>query len=287
MIVKQQRSRDGLRYSFVRIQYIYFPKTKSMYNNILTETSGQVLRITINRPNQLNALNKETISELHEALKAADSDTGVGVIIITGSGEKSFVAGADIKEFAHFTIAEGGQLAQNGQDILFTFIENLSTPVIAAVNGFALGGGLELAMCSHIRVASSNARMGLPEVSLGVIPGYGGTQRLAQLVGRGKANEMVFTAGMIKADEALKWGLVNYVVEPEELMAKAEEIAGKILNNSGTAIASAIRAINANFQDGEHGYDVEIEEFGKCFGTDDFKEGTTAFLEKRKPNFRG
>lgn len=258
-----------------------------MYNNILTENSGQILRITINRPNQLNALNKQTISELHQVLKAADEDAGTGVIILTGSGEKSFVAGADIKEFADFSIAEGGQLAQNGQDTLFSFIENLSTPVIAAVNGFALGGGLELAMCSHIRVASLNARMGLPEVSLGVIPGYGGTQRLAQLVGRGKANEMVFTAGMIKADEALKWGLVNYVVEPEELLEKAEEIAAKILNNSGSAIASAIRAINANYEDGVNGYEVEIEEFGKCFGTADFKEGTTAFLEKRKPNFRG
>ncbi len=259
----------------------------AMYNSILTENSGQVLRITINRPNQLNALNKETISELHQALKAADEDREVGVIILTGSGEKSFVAGADIKEFADFTIAQGGELAQNGQEILFSFIENMITPVIAAVNGFALGGGLELAMCSHIRVASSNARMGLPEVSLGVIPGYGGTQRLAQLVGRGKANEMVFTAGMIKADEALTWGLVNYVVEPEALLAKAEEIASKILNNSGTAVASAIRAINANFEDGVDGFKVEIQEFGKCFGTEDFKEGTTAFLEKRKPNFRG
>ncbi len=258
-----------------------------MYNTILTENNGQILRITINRPNQLNALNKETIGELHQALKAADEDQNVGVIILTGSGEKSFVAGADIKEFAHFSIAQGGELAQNGHSTLFTFIENLSTPVIAAVNGFALGGGLELAMCSHIRVASSNARMGLPEVSLGVIPGYGGTQRLAQLVGRGKANEMVFTAGMIKADEALTWGLVNYVVAPEELLAKAEEIASKILNNSGAAIASAIRAINANFADGVNGFEVEIEEFGKCFGTEDFKEGTTAFLEKRKPNFRG
>lgn len=258
-----------------------------MYNTILTENSGQVLRITINRPNQLNALNKETISELHNALNAANEDASVGVIILTGSGEKSFVAGADIKEFAHFSISEGGKLAQNGQDTLFTFIENLSTPVIAAVNGFALGGGLELAMAAHVRVASSNARMGLPEVSLGVIPGYGGTQRLAHLVGRGKANEMVFTAGMIKADEALTWGLVNYVVEPEELLAKAEEIAQKILNNSATAIASAIRAINANFEDGVNGYEAEIEEFGKCFGTEDFKEGTTAFLEKRKPNFRG
>lgn len=257
-----------------------------MYNNILTEQKGQIMIITINRPSQLNALNKETIEELHRALAAGDEDSDTGVIILTGSGEKSFVAGADIKEFADFSIAQGGELALNGQKTLFSFLENLSTPVIAAVNGFALGGGLELAMASHMRVASSNARMGLPEVSLGVIPGYGGTQRLAQLVGRGKANEMVFTAGMIKADEALQWGLVNYVVEPEELMTKCEEIAAKILNNSGTAIASAIRAINANFEDGVNGFDTEIEEFGKCFGTEDFKEGTSAFLEKRKPNFR-
>lgn len=257
-----------------------------MYNNILTEQDGHTLTITINRPNQLNALNKDTISELHNALNAADQAEGVGVVIITGSGEKSFVAGADIKEFADFSIAQGGELALSGQEKLFSFVENLSKPVIAAVNGFALGGGLELAMASHIRVASSNARMGLPEVSLGVIPGYGGTQRLAQLVGRGKANEMVFTAGMIKADEALQWGLVNYVVEQDQLMEKANEIAGKILNNSGTAITSAIRAVNANFKDGVNGYDVEIEEFGKCFGTADFKEGTTAFLEKRKPSFR-
>src|SRR5574343_397111 len=257
-----------------------------MYNNIISEQNGQVLKLTINRPAQLNALNQDTLDEFHRALAAGDEDSSIGVIILTGSGEKSFVAGADIKEFADFNIAQGGELALQGQKTLFTFLENLSTPVIAAVNGFALGGGLELAMASHIRIASSNARMGLPEVSLGVIPGYGGTQRLAQLVGKGKANEMVFTAGMIKADEALSWGLVNYVVEPEELMAKAEEIAAKILNNSATAIASAIRAINANFEDGVNGYDVEIEEFGKCFGTEDFKEGTTAFLEKRKPNFR-
>lgn len=257
-----------------------------MYNNLLTEQKGQILVITINRPAQLNALNKETIEELHRALAAGDEDSGTGVIILTGSGEKSFVAGADIKEFADFSIAQGGELAMNGQKTLFSFIENLSKPVIAAVNGFALGGGLELAMASHIRVASSNARMGLPEVSLGVIPGYGGTQRLAHLVGRGKANEMVFTAGMIKADEALAWGLVNYVVEPEELMAKCEDIAAKILNNSGMAISSTIRSINANFEDGVNGFETEIEEFGKCFGTKDFKEGTTAFLEKRKPNFR-
>lgn len=257
-----------------------------MYNNLLVTTENQIATITINRPKQLNALNKETIEELHNALKAADEDSNVGVVILTGSGEKAFVAGADIKEFADFSIAEGGKLASNGQEILFTFLENLTTPVIAAVNGFALGGGLELAMASHIRIASSNARMGLPEVSLGVIPGYGGTQRLAQLVGRGKANEMVFTAGMIKSDDALSWGLVNHVVELDELLAKANEIASKILNNSGTAIACAIRSVNAGFTDSVNGYDVEVEEFGKCFGTTDFKEGTTAFVEKRKANFR-
>jgi enoyl-CoA hydratase len=258
-----------------------------MYNNILTEQKGQLQLITINRPAQLNALNKETISELHQALSLADQDPQTGVIILTGAGEKSFVAGADIKEFADFSIAQGGELAMVGQSTLFSFIEQLSTPVIAAVNGFALGGGLELAMAAHIRIASTNAKMGLPEVSLGVIPGYGGTQRLAQLVGRGKANEMVFTAGMIGAEEALTWGLVNHVVEQADLLSKAEEIAHKMLKNSGTAIAAAIRSINANFTSGVNGYDVEIEEFGKCFGTADFKEGTTAFLEKRKPNFRG
>lgn len=257
-----------------------------MYQNILVETKNQICYLTINRPEQLNALNKQTIGELHRALREADSDTSIGVIILTGSGEKAFVAGADIKEFADFDIAQGGRLAAEGQALLFSYIENLSTPVIAAVNGFALGGGLELAMASHIRIASSNAKMGLPEVSLGVIPGYGGTQRLAQLVGRGKANELVFTAGMISAQEALEWGLVNYVTELADLLPKAEELAGKILKNSPLAIAAAIRSINAGYADGTNGFEVEIDEFGKSFGTKDFKEGTTAFLEKRKPNFR-
>lgn len=257
-----------------------------MYNNILSEQKGLINYITINRPKQMNALNKETIEELNQALKNADENPEVGVVILTGTGDKAFVAGADIKEFANFSIAQGGELAMNGQKILFDLIENLTKPVIAAVNGFALGGGLELAMASHIRIASSNARMGLPEVSLGVIPGYGGTQRLSQLVGKGKANEMVFTAGMIKADDALSWGLVNHVVEPEELMPLAEKIASKILSNSATAISSAIKSVNANNRDGVNGFEVEIEEFGKCFGTADFKEGTTAFMEKRKANFR-
>ena len=254
---------------------------------ILTEIRKQIAFLTINRPQQLNALNKATIEGLHKALKAADQDPQVGVIILTGSGEKAFVAGADIKEFADFNIAQGGQLAQTGQETLFDFIEQLSTPVIAAVNGFALGGGLELAMSAHIRIASTNAKMGLPETSLGVIPGYGGTQRLAQLVGRGKANELIFTASMLKAEEALQWGLVNAVVAQEELLATCEAMADKILNNSPSAIAAAIRCVNAGFESGTNGYHTEIEEFGKCFGTKDFKEGTTAFLEKRKPNFRG
>jgi enoyl-CoA hydratase len=258
-----------------------------MYQNILFEEKEQLAIITINRPAQLNALNKETISELHECLTLANTSQSIRAIIITGSGEKAFVAGADIKEFASFSVEEGKLLAAKGQSLLFSYIENMIKPVIAAINGFALGGGLELAMASHIRLASTNARMGLPEVSLGVIPGYGGTQRLAQLVGRGKANEMVFTAGMINASDALSWGLVNYVVEPDQLLVKAEEIAVKIIHNSGTAIAAAIESINANFTDGVNGYDTEITAFGNCFGTADFKEGTTAFLEKRKANFRG
>lgn len=253
---------------------------------ILTEIRNQIAFLTINRPQQLNALNKDTIEALHNALAAADADPVVGVIVLTGSGEKAFVAGADIKEFADFNIAQGGELALRGQQTLFDFIEQLSTPVIAAVNGFALGGGLELAMAAHIRIASSNARMGLPETSLGVIPGYGGTQRLAQLIGRGKANEMIFTAGMLKADEALQWGLVNAVVEQADLLATCETMAQKMLANSPMAIAAAIRCVNAGFTEGVNGFEVEIEEFGKCFGTTDFKEGTTAFLEKRKPNFR-
>ena len=257
-----------------------------MYHHIISVFEGSICTLTINRPSQLNALNKETISELHRALKEANSNPRIGVIVLTGAGEKAFVAGADIKEFADFTIAEGGELAQEGQSLLFNFIERMNKPVIAAVNGFALGGGLELAMCAHMRVASSNAKMGLPEVSLGVIPGYGGTQRLTQLVGRGKANEMIFTAGMLSAEEALQWGLVNHVVSQEELMPKVMEMAEKILKNSSTAIAAAIRCVNANFDTGVNGYDKEVEEFGICFGTQDFKEGTSAFLEKRKANFQ-
>jgi len=257
------------------------------YENIISEIEGGIQTITINRPKQLNALNSATIAELSSAFKAGEANAEVRCIIVTGSGEKAFVAGADIKEFAAYSIEEGKELSARGHQTLFDLVEKLHTPVIAAVNGFALGGGLELAMSSHIRIASDNARLGLPEVSLGVIPGYGGTQRLAQLVGKGKALEMIMTAGMVGAAEAHQWGLVNHVTTPEELMGLCQKVAGKIMKNSPTAIAGGIRAVNAGYTDGVNGLQVEIDEFGKCFGTADFTEGTTAFLEKRKPDFKG
>ena len=256
------------------------------FENILITKKDGLAIITINRPKKLNALNKITIEELHYAFRQLEIDTYVKVIVVTGSGEKAFVAGADISEFAHFTVDEGRGLARIGQELLYGYVENLSTPVIAAVNGFALGGGLELAMCCHFRVASDNAKMGLPEVSLGVIPGYGGTQRLPQLVGKGKAMEMIMSAGMISAKEAKECGLVNQVTTQEELLSVVEKIAGKIVSNSSVAISAAIRAINASFEVGVNGFDVEIEEFGECFGTKDFNEGTTAFLNKTKPSFK-
>jgi len=257
------------------------------FENILTTTENSITTITINRPTKLNALNKDTIQELHQAFETAGNDPETKVIVITGSGEKAFVAGADISEFANFSVEEGAQLAAHGQEILFDFVQNLRKPVIAAVNGFALGGGLELAMACHIRVASDNAKMGLPEVSLGVIPGYGGTQRLPQLVGKGKALEMIMTAGMVAADEAKQYGLVNHVVAQTELLDFCYGIAQKIMKNSPVAISQAIKAVNANYEDGVNGYTTEIKAFGKCFGTEDFKEGTTAFLEKRKAEFKG
>tara|TARA_B100001059_G_scaffold132932_1_gene133029 strand:+ start:1627 stop:2406 length:780 start_codon:yes stop_codon:yes gene_type:complete len=257
------------------------------FNNILSETSDHITTITINRPTKLNALNKETTQELHLAFKNAEGDSGTKVIIITGSGEKAFVAGADISEFAHFSVSEAENLASEGQALLFDFIANLSTPVIAAINGFALGGGLELAMAAHFRVACDDAKMGLPEVSLGVIPGYGGTQRLPQLVGKGRAMEMIMTAGMIDASTACNYGLVNHVTSQEDLLVVSRKIASKIMRNSSVAIASAIIAVNAGYTEGQNGYDEEIRQFGKCFGTADFREGTTAFLEKRKADFPG
>ncbi|TCP28051.1 enoyl-CoA hydratase [Tenacibaculum skagerrakense] len=255
------------------------------FENILVEVENNLAKVTINRPKKLNALNKDTIEELHVAFKSLEENKDIKVILLTGSGEKAFVAGADISEFAHFSVNEGGKLAAKGQELLFDFVENLSTPVIALVNGFALGGGLELAMSCHFRIASDNAKMGLPETSLGVIPGYGGTQRLPQLIGKGKAMELIMTAGMISAEEAKSYGLVNYVVPQNELVALGEKLAAKITNNSSVAIGKAIKAVNDGFKDGKNGFESEIEQFGACFGTEDFKEGTTAFLEKRKANF--
>jgi len=231
------------------------------FKNILVSIEKGLATITINRPKKLNALNSATILELSNAFQELEDNQKVSTIILTGSGEKAFVAGADISEFAHFSVEEGSNLAQKGQEILFNLVENLSTPVIAAINGFALGGGLELAMACHFRIASDTAKMGLPEVSLGVIPGYGGTQ------------------------EAKECGLVNYVVSQEELIPLAEKIANKIIRNSSVAISAVIRAVNANFEDGVNGFHVEIEEFGECFSTEDFTEGITAFLEKRRPKF--
>ncbi|WP_223550226.1 enoyl-CoA hydratase/isomerase family protein [Aestuariivivens sp. NBU2969] len=257
------------------------------YQNIISKNHNSTSIIIVNRPNKLNALNKDTIQELHDAFDTANKDKNIKVIIVTGGGDKAFVAGADITEFAHFNAEEGTLLAANGQQLLFDFVENLSTPVIAAINGFALGGGLELAMACHFRVASDNAKMGLPEVSLGVIPGYGGTQRLPQLIGKGRAMELIMTAGMIDANQALSYGLVNHVTSHEDLLPLCEKLAIKISRNSPVAIAAAIKSINANYKDGVDGYKVEINAFGNAFGTKDFKEGTSAFLEKRKADFTG
>jgi enoyl-CoA hydratase len=259
--------------------------TMALENVVAEMKENGVLVITINRPDKLNALNKKTIDELHEALLDAENDNEIKVIIMTGSGSKAFIAGADIAEFSEFSVEEGRSLSATGHFKLFNFVENYSKPVIAAVNGFALGGGLELAVACHMRVASDNAKMGLPEVSLGLIPGYGGTQRLAQLVGKGKAFEMITTGEMIGAEDALKWGLVNYVTTPESLMEKCMEIAKKISSKSLVAVGTAIKAVNAGYNNKLNGFEVEIDEFGKLFGTGDFKEGTKAFLEKRKPNF--
>ena len=255
------------------------------YENILIEVENSIQVITINRPSKLNALNKATIEELSHALVASDKETSVRVVIVTGAGEKAFVAGADISEFSDFSVEEGKNLSKKGHDQLFSRIDQMKTPVIAAVNGFALGGGLELAMAAHVRIFSENARVGLPETSLGVIPGYGGTQRLAQIAGKGRAMQMVLSAEMIDAATALNYGITNKVVPFEELMEAAKKMAKKIIKNSPMAVAKAIQCINANYTSGVDGLAFEVNTFGECFGTPDFKEGTNAFLEKRKADF--
>lgn len=257
------------------------------YSHLLSEIENQIAIVTINRPDKLNALNMEVIDQLSRCLAELDGNDNVRCIILTGSGDKAFVAGADISEFANFSVMEGENLSADGQLRLFDLVENMTTPVIAAINGFALGGGLELAMSCHIRVASDNAKMGLPEVSLGVIPGYGGTQRLPRLVGKGRAIEMIASAQMISGSDAEKNGLVNHCVAQDQLMIKCKDIATKITRNSPKAIGFAIQAVNAGYEAGVNGFQTEIDLFGQAFGTEDFKEGTTAFMEKRKPNFAG
>ena len=256
------------------------------FENLLIDTNDKVSVITINRPNKLNALNILTINELHLALELLSNTDDCKVIIITGSGEKAFVAGADISEFYKFSKEQGYKLSLDGQTKLFDFIENYPKPVIAAVNGYALGGGLELAMACHIRIASENALMGLPEVSLGVTPGYGGTQRLAQLIGKGRAMELILSANMINADRGEKVGLINHITSKEDLMDFTNDLAKKISTNSSSAIKASIKCINSNFKDGENGYLTEINEFSDCFQSEDFIEGTNAFIEKRKAKFK-
>ena len=257
------------------------------YKNILAEVNDQILFVTINREHKLNALNKETLAELAEVIADAGQRTDIRGVLLTGAGEKAFVAGADISEFASFDAVQGEELALNGQTTVFDAIENCPKPVVAAINGFALGGGLELAMACHIRIASVSARLGLPEVSLGLIPGYGGTQRLTRLVGKGHAIEIIATADMISAERAKEIGLVNHVVEHSALKEKALEILDKIKTRAPLAVAGAITAVNAAVNPEINGFEREVKEFGKCFNTEDFKEGVAAFLEKRKPKFSG
>jgi enoyl-CoA hydratase len=258
-----------------------------MYTTLITNLENHILTITINRPDKLNALNKAVIEELSSAIDEVISNAEIRSAIITGAGPKAFVAGADITEFLTLDAAGGKELAQKGQDMVFTKIENAPKPIVAAVNGFALGGGCELAMACHFRLASENAKFGQPEVNLGLIPGYGGTQRLVQLLGKGRAMEMLVSANMIDAQTALQYGLVNYVVPAEALLDKAKHILETVNSKAPLAVAGCIKAANAVFDGSKNGYQVEIDEFAACFATADMKEGTTAFLEKRKAEFKG
>lgn len=256
-----------------------------MYQTLLTSVENNLLTITINRADKLNALNKLVMAELEEVIMNFENEETWKAAIITGAGQKAFVAGADISEFDGLTNEEGMDLARRGQEIFFK-IENASKPVVAAVNGFALGGGCELAMACHFRIASENAQFGQPEVNLGLIPGYGGTQRLVQLIGKGRALELLLSGNLITAATALQYGLVNHVVPQEELLNKTKTILQTIISKAPLAIAKCIAAVNAGISQ-HNGYDKEIEAFGECFATDDMKEGAAAFLERRKPIFKG
>lgn len=254
---------------------------------LLTQLENGIYTITINRPDKMNALNKDVINDLSNALDEVYKNDDIKTVIITGAGEKAFVAGADISEFLTLGKSEGAALAKRGQDMVFDKIENCAKPIVAAVNGFALGGGCELAMACHFRVASANAKFGQPEVNLGLIPGYGGTQRLTQLIGKGKAMELMMTADMVGADEAKILGLVNHVFSMEELLPKTKEILQKIQSKAPVAVGKVIACVNDAAKGDFRGFDNEIERFGECFTTEDMKEGTNAFTEKRKPVFKG
>ena len=255
-------------------------------STIKTEVENHISIITINRPDKLNALNQLVFSELDVVMDNVYNDRDIKAVIITGAGEKAFVAGADITEFTSVNDNEGSLLSTKGQRV-FSKIENCPKPVIAAVNGFALGGGCELAMACHFRLASTNAKFGQPEVNLGLIPGYGGTQRLTMLIGKGKAMELMMTGAMIGADEAKDLGLVNYVEAPENLLSKTKQIVNAILLKSPKAISKVIEAVNNYYRFDKDGFDAEANLFGEVFSSDDKKEGTAAFLEKRNPVFKG
>lgn len=257
------------------------------YNNLVLDNSERILTITLNRPHALNALNIEVLQELQDVLDTVYDDDTVGGIILTGSGEKAFAAGADIKEIADLNEVNARKFAERGQAV-FAGIENSAKPVIAAVNGFALGGGCELAMACHIRIASTTAKFGQPEVNLGLIPGYGGTQRLTKLIGKGRALELMMTGDMIDANEAHRVGLVNHVEDSQEaMMVSARKIMNKILTKAPLALSMVVSAANAAIDGQEDGYLIEANSFARCCGTRDFKEGTAAFIEKRKPVFKG
>jgi enoyl-CoA hydratase len=257
------------------------------YDNLLYDVKDQIARITFNRPTVLNALNRKTMDELGDALNAARRDDSVRVLILTGSGEKAFIAGADIKELAQRTPVDGKEFALYGQEIIHR-LETIGKPSIAAINGFALGGGCELALACTMRIASRNAKLGQPEVKLGILPGYGGSQRLPRLCGKGVAHEMILTGEMITADEALRIGLVNRVTEQAELLPTAESIARKIIANAPLAVKYAMEAVEHGMEmPQEEGLFLEAALFGLCCATEDMREGTRAFLEKRAAKFQG
>ncbi len=255
------------------------------FSTLKASVEDHILTIMINRPDKLNALNQTVLNELNDAMDIVYKDETIKAVIITGAGEKAFVAGADIAEFVSVKDNEGANLSKKGQDIFFK-IEHCPKPVIAAVNGFALGGGCELAMACHFRLASMNAKFGQPEVNLGLIPGYGGTQRLTMLIGKGKAMELMMTGNMIGAEEGKTLGLVNYVEAPENLIPKTKEILNLILTKSPVAVSKVIAAVNLFFDNQKNGFDEEAILFGEVFLSEDKKEGTGAFLEKRKPVFK-